>query len=148
MTITSVGLLLIPKLEQWRLLYMVPLEILAALGLIHALASAGLLKQMTLADTESTGWLQESALIGSLVAGGTLLTANLAPPLALVLALPLIGWLLAHGMSHDQLRQITAAEISLLYSGRHRQSSLRSKIAQAAPAHLLVQARSTSLELE
>ena len=115
MTITSVGLLLIPKLEQWRLLYMVPLEILAALGLIHALASAGLLKQMTLAHTESTGWLQESALIGSLVAGGALLTANLAPPLAIVLALPLIGWLLAHGMSHDQLRQIAAAEISLLY---------------------------------
>mgnify|MGYP007084712989 CR=1 FL=1 len=114
-TVTSLGLLLIPKPEQWRLLYMVPLEILAALGLTHALASAGLLKPMSPAHTENTRWLQGPALIFSLVIGGALLVTNIAPPLAVISALPLVGLLLAYGVSHDQIRQIAASLIVLLY---------------------------------
>lgn len=113
-TVSSVGLILIPKPEQWRLIYMMPLEILAGTGLVCILTSIGLLKDPPIISFGERMWPQAAILGACLLVGGALLTTSI-PSLLIVSSFSLIGWLSMRSLSAEQVRQIAAAETVSLY---------------------------------
>lgn len=113
--IASLGLIFIPSPEQWRLLYMMPLEILVATALADILRSVGLLGESCIIGVGKKMWLRAVAMAAMLlVAGATLLNSS-ASLLLIVSGSTVAGWILLYDLSYDQVRQIAAVEIVLLY---------------------------------
>ena len=113
--IASLGLIFIPSPEQWRLLYMMPLEVLAAAGFTQVLKTVGLLRESCTIRIGKKMWLRGTALaVMLLVAGATTLNIS-APLLLLISGSTVAGWILLHDLSYEQTRQIAATETVLLY---------------------------------
>mgnify|MGYP001115206659 CR=1 FL=1 len=112
--VSYLGLVLIPAPEQWRLLYMMPVEMLAAAGLGHILVSVGVLED-PLAVNIGNRWLRGAVLTGSLLVGSAILMAMSAPPILAAAVFTIVGWLLTHDLSPSQTRQIAGIVIILLY---------------------------------
>ena len=111
-TMASVGLLVIPKFEQWRLLYMMPLEILAAFGLLHSLRSLGFLQRLAWHKHES--FALGGALVVSLLLGGMPYLAPI-PPLLAALVSSIMTCLLLRSMNVHQYRFYMGAGIVCSY---------------------------------
>jgi len=63
MMVASLGILVVPRVEQWRLLYMMPMEVLAAEGVIYIVTSTKLLKGSCVADGGRQGVASGNAVI-------------------------------------------------------------------------------------
>ncbi len=110
--VASSGLLLIPKLEHWRLLNMMPLDILAAAGLLYSLRSLGLLNGSFHFRRQILG--TSAILAGTLFLGAILFFSSL-PSLMVALALAILICFLARGLSIGQVCHIVAIKIMCLY---------------------------------
>lgn len=110
--VASFGLLLIPKFEHWRLLYMMPLEILAAAGLLYSLTSVGLLEGSLRCRRRML--VPGAILVGNLFVGAMLFLFSF-PPLLIALASALLVCFLVYGTSVNEVSHIVAIEIVCLY---------------------------------
>ena len=109
--VSSLGVLLIPKFEHWRLLYMMPLEILVASGFLYSLMSAKLLEGSL--DSRRTISVAGATLTGGLLLGVAMpFVASLLIFMAIVLAI--LGCFLACSMNRDEVCQSVAIEIVCL----------------------------------
>mgnify|MGYP007042362487 CR=1 FL=1 len=115
MMFSSMGILVIPGVEQWRLLYMMPIEVLAAEGVIYIVTSTKLLKHSYLADERDKVWLRGTLLIVSLLASGATALLFSASSLLSVLCFTIAESLLLRDLDITELSRMVAIEIALLY---------------------------------
>jgi len=113
--VSSVGILVIPRVEQWRLLYMMPIEVLAAEGLIYIVISAKLLKNSCVADWRDKVWLRGMLLIVGLLASGVAPPLYSASSLLVVLCFTIVEWILFSDLDQSEISQMLVIEIVLLY---------------------------------
>jgi len=113
--ISSLGLLMIPKFEQWRLLYMMPLQILSAYGLLYFLASVRILKGPSTIDAGHGVWVHGAIPAVSLIAAGAILFFLAPFSLVAIPASTLVGYCLAYDASSREAYKIVATETVLLY---------------------------------
>jgi len=113
--VASVGILVIAGVEQWRLLYMMPIEILAAEGVLYTITSAKLLRDSCIANGRDKVWLQGTLLtVGLLVSGAVSLLFSASSLLA-VLCFTIMEWFLLSDLDQSEASQMVAVEIVLLY---------------------------------
>ena len=113
--ISSLGLLIIPKFEQWRLLYMMPLQILSAYGLLCFLASIRILKGPSTIDAGHGVWVHGAIPVASLIAAGAILFLFAPFSLVAIPASALVGYCLAYCSDSQEAHKIMATDIVLLY---------------------------------
>jgi len=113
--VSTVGILVIPRVEQWRLLYMVPMEVLAAEGVIYIVTLTKLLKGSHAANGRGKVWLRGTLLIFGLLVSGAASLLFIASSLLVVLCFTIVEWLLLCDLAHGEVSQMVAIEIVLLY---------------------------------
>ena len=113
--VSTVGILVIPRVEQWRLLYMVPMEVLAAEGVIYIVTLMKLLKDSHTANGRDKLWPRGALLIFGLLACGAASLLFSAPLLPVVLCFMIVEWFLLCDLAHGEVSQMVAIEIVLLY---------------------------------
>jgi hypothetical protein len=115
MMVASIGILVVPKFEQWRLLYMMPIEILAAEGVLYTLMSVNLLKESRVSKGKAKVWLRGIGFVMGLLLCGAIPLFVSASSLPMVLCFMTLGGYLSHDLDYSEVSQMAAIEIVLLY---------------------------------
>jgi hypothetical protein len=115
MMVASIGILVVPKFEQWRLLYMMPIEILAAEGVLYTLMSVNLLKESRVSKGKDKVWLREIGFVIGLLLCGAIPLFIPGSSLLVVLCFMTVGIYLSHDLDYGEVSQMAAIEIVLLY---------------------------------
>jgi len=115
MMVASLGILVIPRVEQWRLLYMMPIEVLAAEGVIYIVTSTKLLKGSCVADGGDKVWRRGMLLFVGLIVSGASSLLFSASSLLTVLCFTIMEWFLLSDLDQSEVSQMVAVEIVLLY---------------------------------
>ena len=116
MAVACLSIIAISKFEPWRLLYMMPLEILAAKGLLRLLESANLVGGICTVNGGDLVSRRSIALTVGLLLSGAIALVAPTSFLILLLAYTMMGWYLSYDLGHGQVRQIVSVEIVLLYA--------------------------------
>jgi len=115
MMVASLGILVIPRVEQWRLLYMMPIEVLAAEGVIYMATSTKLLKDSCVADVGDRVWPRGMLLFVGLLMSGAASLLFSASSLLVVPCFTIVGWFLLCDLDISELSKMAVIEIILLY---------------------------------
>lgn len=115
MAVVSFSILVIPNPEQCRILYMMPIEILAAGGLLQLLGLVSPLRDDCGLCAGDEGWLRGIALTVGLLASGAVQFAMPMSNLLVVSGSVIGGWFLSCDVGHGQVLQIAAIQASSLF---------------------------------
>ncbi|MFH0849100.1 MAG: hypothetical protein V1857_06325 [archaeon] len=112
--VVSFGLLIVGS-EHWRLLYMMPLELLATTGLFNTLRSWNLLKNAPTSGLRREQWARTALALGAIAGATVLLNISTSPALALV-TFSGISWVATRKKTESWTRLMLALECVLIYT--------------------------------